>query len=336
MAKTDALQRLKEFKELKGLPAQLLVLVPDEARRTRLLDALIDIVRQTVGAQLEVRRIRADELRVAEYDRLRDDVASVSLFSPQRVFVVQGIDQVKAEQARRLLDLTRVAPPGTSVIFSGATLPERSTIRTAFEKEQGLLELKELKGVELKRWVERELRSVGVTLADERVVEALIEMTGESPERIAARVQHLALYSDGNPITLRDLAALFSNEISANDFELLDAVTAGNVARIEVLLHEVLQSGRSPFLLLSMFSRTFSALERMSLLLASRLAPGEVRDQLGLRPFVFNKYLPLVKRYPLEKLRSCTESILEADSRLKGRAVSQSAVLEQLCLSLTP
>jgi DNA polymerase III delta subunit len=58
------------------------------------------------------------------------------------------------------------------------------------------------------------------------------------------------------------------------------------------------------------------------------MASDALAKTLGLHPFVVKKTLPLVRRYPLEKLKDIYEQLLQIDIKTKTGQGSQSELLD--------
>jgi DNA polymerase-3 subunit delta len=225
---------------------------------------------------------------------------------------------------------------GTSrMILLASSLPARNPIRAAVEKKGQVIDLPELKGAELRRWTEKELRMAGFEEFPEAAVEGLSVLGDESPDQLVKLIEHLALYLEGKSLRVQDIAAVFPGRFEPTEYELLDAIAQRNIGQAEALLSALLRSGKNPFMMISLFVRTFSTYLSIRSLLDRQLAQAEVRQTLGIAPWLFQKHLGAVKGSSLSKLRDSLTAILRADSKLKNRSLGPESIFSELIFELS-
>lgn len=335
MAHTDPVKLAQELAALPECAPSIAVVVPDAVRRERLIEMLLKPFVNTADP-VAVKRLRGEDITLRVLEELRNDLQSISLFSPQRYFVVRDIERIHAAVQKELPKLISEIPQGSHIVVTAAELKTTNPLRKLFSKANRLIELPALEGIELKRWIQKELKNAGLTDVESGVVEAIADVGDGSPDRIRAVIERVSLYLDGAKVTAKDVRGLFSATPDPNEFALIDAIAAGNPAGSEILLRELFEEGKNPFLLLSLLGRTFSNFLVIKRLLDSGRTPGDVRQLMGMTQWVFDKQVQGLRRYSAPKLAQALGAIVRADSKLKNKSLGADEVIGRLCSELRP
>ena len=174
------------------------------------------------------------------------------------------------------------------------------------------------------------MKQAGVSEASDAVLELVLQCAAEEPEKVAAIIEKLALYLDGAKATPESLLSLVPARSSASDFELADALLSKKYSSTEVLIHQLIAQGSSPFMLLGLLTKTFTSLYRIRALLDRGVQQQDIRASMGLSPWLFNRYVPIAKTQSVAALSSHCESLLRADFRLKDKTLGHDATFSTL------
>ena len=343
-------EQVKKILQLKDCPNVLLILAPDEIRKLRIFDLLLEafppssaLLSSALPKQLNsgrgrfdaaVKKLDAAALDSAAIGALLDDISALSLFSGKRFFLIREIESLAVPLQKPLLELIKRLSDDTKLIMIGSKLAQSNPIRKTLEQGESVIELEELKGTDLRRWVQKELKRLGFMKFSEGTIEMISALGDESPDQIVKIVEHLAVFCDSDQITPQDIQKVFVQRLAPGEFDFLEAVVQGKTVKAEVLLHNLLAGGKNPFLLLALFARSFSNYLAIKSLLQKGLQPNEIRDLMGMSPWVFNKNIAAARNYTMEKLKNCLGLILKADSRLKNRSLGNEAIFSDLLFGL--
>jgi DNA polymerase III delta subunit len=88
--------------------------------------------------------------------------------------------------------------------------------------------------------------------------------------------------------------------------------------------------GSSPFMLIGLLTKTFTNLLRLRVMLDRGYQQQDIRNELGLSPWLFSKYLPTAKRISTTQLSKTLEALLVADYRIKDRSLGPDAVFSMV------
>lgn len=327
MRSTSAASLLKEITSKSECPACVVITSTDRIRRDRALTYLLGHFAK--GAPKPTTFTFSEQGRANPNSLLRD-LREPSLFDPIRFGIIKGIESARAAEVEPIAEFLQRQNPGVHLILTGSSLPNTPNFKKFLEKNALMVAFEPLKGAELSRWTERELKHNEVRGADDAVVELLISLAGEEPEAVARLVEKFSLYVGDSPATTQALRSLEPGRSSASDFELAETMLGKNRAATEALLHQLIAQGSSPFMLIGLLTKTFTTILRIRALSDKGVSQGDIKADLAISPWLFSKYLPLAKRMSTTTLTRALAALSEADFRLKDKSLGPTAVFSSV------
>lgn len=319
---------LKEITALSECPSCIVITAPDRVRRTRTLEYLLKhFAKNAAGKPRSFTFGEQGRLNPSAFLR---DLEEPSLFEPTRFAIMRGIDTAKAADVEPVSDFLRKKIPGVHLFIIGEALPNTPNFKKVLESHATHISFDQLKGAELHRWVEREVKQNQLHGAEDALIELIIALGNEEPEAIAQLIEKFSLFLGGDKPTQSALRALEPGRAQASDFELAEALLGRNRGATEALLTQLLLQGSSPFMLMGLLTKTFNSLLRIRSQLDGGVSPNDIRNSMGLSPWIFSKYLPLAKQRTAANLSAILESLLVADFRLKDRSLGPAAALSSV------
>ena len=335
----DVGQALKVLLADKAAPGALLVISPDRVRRERIVHSLLKkfckgFHEKTHKAEnLDV--INCENINSTNLQSILDNINSISLFSPQRFFLINNVEALTAALNKKLLDVVQAKNPDTYLFFASAKLASNSVFFNHFKKANALLELEELKNLDLNRWTQKELKNAGINTWDEILVESIIQSTESDPDKIVELIEKLSLYTDGDKATLSDLSKLSKQAPDASEFALLDYLPNKKLAwKSELLVTQIFDAGKNSFALLGLIARTYNSYLQIAYLRERGMSLQQIRQKLNISPWIFNKQAEACKNYSSKQLQKCLKAILLADSKLKNKSLGDLGIFSELIHNL--
>jgi DNA polymerase III delta subunit len=333
MKSSSAATLLKEITKMESCPLCVFIGSPDRVRRER---ALTFVLGHFAGKEHRPLTYSFSEQGRHNITNLLNEISEPSLFEPTRYVVIRGIEAAKVVDLEPLTNFLNKKIAGVHLILVGEGFPQSQNFKKALEKLASVLIFDPLKGAELRRWTERELKTAGVSGATDEMIELALSLAAEEPEAVAALIEKLSLYLDGDTPTSDVMRKLIPGRSSASDFELADALLSKKRASTEVLIHQLISQGSSPFMLLGLLTKTFVSLYRIRAMLDRGSQPNDIRLALGVSPWLFNRYLPIARTQTLSALSHYCETLLRADFRLKDKSIGHSATLSFIAGQFSP
>ncbi|MCB0333215.1 MAG: DNA polymerase III subunit delta [Bdellovibrionales bacterium] len=338
MAKFDSAKKfLSHLKEQTPSPRYALLSCGEHVRIDPLVREITKhLFPSDIRKSLETVRMRGKDLKQRELVRFLDDTKALSLFAQARLFWIRDADQIPAASLDDLLSALHTCSPEIAIVFTCNKIPATHKLRKMLQKDSLFLELKPLEGADLKRWTIARLRAAGVTRFETRVPELLMEIGDHSPDRIAPLAEHIALYAGDALIEEKHLFEVFITHPHPNEFTLIDVIARKDVAQVEKLIQELLSTGKSPFLLVSMLGRTIANYIALGTLQDEGKSPTQIQTQLGLKPWVIKKTTEALRHYPKWKREKLMYALLKADGKLKNKSLGPAAILSELAYEMRP
>ena len=135
----------------KSFAPYVLIASNDDTRRTRATDFFIKTAKDT--EELEVVTFQCDS---ETNNKLKNEASALSLFSRRKIILCKGFNNLIAEQQKDIVKTLETISGKTSVVLTSTHLPSTSITRKFFEKNSKLIEIEDLKGFPLRKWVLKE------------------------------------------------------------------------------------------------------------------------------------------------------------------------------------
>ena len=184
---------------------------------------------------------------------------------------------------------------------------------------------------EVAGWVQSRARTIGLRL-EGRASSLLAELVGNDTWMLASELDKLAAYASGRPVGERDVRMLVTDVREREGYLLADAVADGKAAAATRLVHDLLDKGKPPAVLLltieNRYRRIAIAREMLDRGDSGRNIAAELRIQ---SPYALERLLDQVSRYPLPRVSWALDRIAQADYDVKqGMIDSEELTLELL------
>jgi DNA polymerase-3 subunit delta len=185
--------------------------------------------------------------REAEWRRVRDELATVSMFGDKRVVVVEDADDFVSEHRDSLE--TYFNKPSRQSVFVLDVKTWRSNTRLAKKLVDVGLELdcSELKGVALLNWLAAHAKSALGKQLTRDAAGLIVELAGAGLSLLEQELAKLAAYvGDRERVTVEDVRAVVGGWKAETTWKMTDAIRDGQPAAALVALGKLLHAGEAP------------------------------------------------------------------------------------------
>lgn len=264
---------------------------------------------------------------------------SDSLFRAKQLVVIERPDE--ADQLAELVganDLVASTDTIAVVWFAGPIKSDSRFAKLAARKAVQAQRFDPLERAALTRWVARFVRDLGAAI-EPNAVAALCAAAGSDTWRLANELEKLVAHAGDRPITVGDVAALVDAPASPRAFAFADALAGRDRARALALLHEHLEAGDSPQVLVGMIGyalRTLHLVQRARTDAEVRATPvATLAKTLALHPFVVTKTLKQAERFPQQEVGRAMQLLADTDWYMKTGRLEPAAALERFVMAVT-
>jgi len=196
---------------------------------------------------------------------------------------------------------------------------EKNELFKLFFKKAKSQKFEILGGARLNSWIisvlEKENSLVKIS---SKAIQKLVVFTGGDLRLLQNEIKKLANYREKGKISEKDVDLLAKEKINSNIFETIEALSSGNKKLALKLFHEQIQKGEDPIYILMMYVYQF----RNFLKVSEYYEQGErnnyaIAKKTKLHPFVVQKILGNISRFPGERLKIIYKKLQIIDEKIK-------------------
>lgn len=312
----------------------------NDLARDEALDAILARVPDRAMAELNTTRLDGRKVTFAE---LRHACDTMPFLTERRIVIVEGLLERLKGGPKDFVDQLRQylgAMPAHARLFliEGDRIDKRtalwkSAVQLAEAKKGVIREFEKPRHEALPRWIQARTRQKGGQI-DARAAEELATCVGDDLRLLDSEIEKLVTYAGGESITSQAVHLLVPYTAEANIFGLMDAISQRDARRALTSLQQLLDEGAAPPYLHFMLTRQVRILLQVKELRELGSTTTEIRQKLGLHPFVVDKALGQVGKFSLEELEAAFERLLEADYAMKTGQSEPELALQLLVADL--
>ena len=250
--------------------------------------------------------------------RLVDAMTTPPFLVDRRVIVVRDAGRLSAADAAQLAELLAAPVEGVTVVFAagGGTIPP--TLQKAVAESGEVVDASVGASLKDRRtFVAARAKASSVRL-DAAAAERLTAQVGEDLARVDGILETLAsAYGDGATVGVDELAPFLGASGSVPEWDLTDAIAAGDAAGSLDVLHRLVGAGgRAAPAVVNTLQRTYLRLLRLDG--SGARTKEEAASLLSVSPFPAGKLLSASKVLGAERIRQAVAWIAQADEDVKG------------------
>jgi DNA polymerase III subunit delta len=270
--------------------------------------------------------------------RLADEFGAMSLMGGRRVIRVRPAGE---ESADALENLAAASAGDALIVIEGGNLTPRSALRALAETEDCLAALPCYMDNEaaLEGLVESAARARGLGV-DPDALDWIVERLGGDRGQSRSEVDKLLLYKEGDgskTVALDDAIAVLGDTAAIGIDNVIAATFDGELVALDRALDRVFSEGGNPVQLVRALQRHADQLH----LVAGHVAKGGNLEAAMFKARGLPRGGPVrqrferhVRAWPLARLSSALQVILDAEIQCKTTGLPDEAIARRLCLAL--
>jgi DNA polymerase-3 subunit delta len=275
------------------------------------------------GSDLE--SFRGDE---TSWARILDTCRMGSLFAARRAVVVRGAEALKGgDEPEEVLRYAEAPSPGVTLILLAGKPDRRRTLWKSLLDRAQVISAEPPKGRALRTFLQEEVRSRGLKLADEGF-EELVARIGSDTGRLPGELDKLAAFAAGAVLTAKDVGAVLGRGTAPPLYVLSDAFAARRRNEVLDALESLLAEGEAPLRILATLHRSLRQIRGAMALREARVGRELVASKLQVPPFKVGDLLEASKRWTEGQYREALGALMAADRRLKSSGEPRTALVE--------
>jgi DNA polymerase-3 subunit delta len=245
------------------------------------------------------------------------------VMAQRRVVVVRSFERLAENRAFKEY-AERPNPTAVVLLLCGKKPNLSAHPYRALREHAVAVEFKPLYDRQMPGWIDKRAKTLGLKVAP-GAAQMLAQEVGTDLQTAAVELDKLRAYLGARTtITEEDVLAAGGHLREFNVFELQKAVGAGDRERATAIIERLLGQAASrrgeALMIVTMLTRYFLKLRKLSVGLASNVPQRELARHIGVPPFFLKEYQFALRRLGPPTVRRAFEALLAADFELKGGA----------------
>ena len=264
-----------------------------------------------------------DTMNYAYYDgkginpaELIDLAETMPFFAERRLIVVENSGFFK-NATPELADYIKGMPDTACMIFLENEVDKRGKMYKAVKDKGRIVEMGRQDEKTLLYWIAGNVKKEGRQIK-ESAARYLLSRTGTDMENLEKELEKLFSYTLGNnEITVEDIDAVCTAQISNKIFDMIEAVAAKKQRKALDYYYDLLALKEPPMRILYLLARQFRLLLEVKELMGRGNDKAQIAKTAKLHPFVAGKYMQQCRTFSKAELRSIMEDAASTEEMVK-------------------
>lgn len=250
---------------------------------------------------------------------------TMPFFNDKRLLLIENSGWFKNQS--EFADYIREMPDSTYVIFVESEVDKRNRLYKAVKELGYISELNGFDEKNLKIWVVSLLQRENKKITDATLT-YFLNKVGTNLDNIQSEIDKLVSYCyEREVITVEDIKAVCSEQITGKMFQMLDAIASKNQKRALELYYDLLSLREKPMTILYLINRHINLIMQCKALLSKRISNAEIASKMGVPPFAVTKYAAQARNFSEDTLKKSLILGTEIEEQVKsGRLIDQIGV----------
>ncbi len=329
MAKSRApsiLEAIVEIKKRKFKPVYYFF-GEDSYNLTFALHTLEEVFTPLLSSEFDKEIIYSEDRSISDILGL---ATSFPFGSEKKLIVVKEAEKIRDKKP--LKDYTASPAEFTVLAFfhNGPITNLKSEPFKTLSEENFLFEAKELKGRNLIDWLISEAEEKGKNLTEENA-QVLVDIAGENRNMLEDQLEKICVYlNKEKEITIESIQKVSSELKQFNIFDLQNAIGLKDKAKAMNVANNLLDNGAEPTFIISMLTRYFTGLAKITELKSKNTSVQEAARIVGTHHFYYPGYVKARTLYSDANLVEVFRALLKADVSVKTTSSDNKTIITLL------
>lgn len=262
------------------------------------------------------------------FNDLQDIFKVSGMFAEKKLIVLKNLFINKNFQEQIINNLKNLESLNDIIIiFEEDKVDERLKVFKELSKKVKCQEFDILSGINLKKWLEKELDKNNIKM--ESVAQNLIlNFVGNDLWQLHNEIIKLSNFKSNQVINSDDIKLFIKPKIDNNIFQTIEALSQKNKKLSIDLIRKHIELGDHPLYLLSMIIYQFKTLLILKDLIDKKTPHNLIAKKSGLAPFTVQKNLYLCNKFSFEELKNIYQKLFEIDLNIKTGKIDNELAID--------
>lgn len=282
-------------------------------------------------------------------DHVLESAETLPLFAERKVVLVKNApyfqktkNGLAGKDEDKLLHYLSEPSSSTIMIFhSAGDLDKRRKVYKTAKKTGKIIDFSKFNDVDFAKWVTKRFKTAGIAIdgAALRYFVEAVGYLGKNSDKtlygVNSEIDKLMHYSkESGSITREAIEKTIEKSFETNIFELLDALSGGNVAAGLHSVHELIENGEAALKIISMISRQFRMIYKTKALQSEGHSGNSIASKLGVPGFVATKNGNFGRRMSFDMLGEIIGDCIKYERMIKTGKMAHNIALETLIVEI--
>jgi DNA polymerase-3 subunit delta len=259
---------------------------------------------------------------------------TLPMMADMRLVLLRHVDAMTPTEQKNLVEYLDDPSESTCLLLTADKLDGRSPFTKTTKKKGYLIEVKALRGRELREFVRAEATAREHNIAP-HAIEALLDAVGGDLAAIDDAMERLSLFVGAGQRIDADAVMMCVTRIRVESiWSLVDAIGLKDRRKGIAAAQSLLDDREPPLRLLAMVARQLRIVARMREALSEGLRPQDAAKRAGAPPFKAADLTESARRFTADSLGDAFTLIAETDRALKGSKRPPDVILQDAVLQL--
>ncbi|MFN7160116.1 MAG: DNA polymerase III subunit delta [Candidatus Gracilibacteria bacterium] len=283
---------------------------------------------ETCG-DLNINEFHVDE--IGDAGELKSSLYAMPFLSDKRLVIIKGfpfssefVEQHKKDSAEKKKKFDHIEE---TILQAFTDLPEQTMLVLSSPRPDGRRKASKetLKIAKVLSFSVADL----VPLMEERFKDVftkqqltyIFQRVGENPHVYISSLEKLALYSETHPLTKEVMFRLVPASIEEEVFSFIEVLFSKRRQEALKIFEQLIVQGENILKLLGLIVWQLEQVFFVKELMERRIQRQEILDITGIKPFSYQKVLPLAQKVSLKDIAKLYESLVHFDRKLKNGTI---------------
>lgn len=183
-------------------------------------------------------------------------------------------------------------------------------------------------------WIKKKFNEAGRTISDD-ACQYLVANTASSLRELYNQADKVITYmNDKKEANLDLVSSVIGFSKVYNVFELQKVIGKRNLNDAMYILQKMLQEESQEILILTMLTRYFITLWKLSEAAKNEADKYKIADSAGINRYFINEYMDALKKYSPKEIEDSFEYLVETDELLKSTSIDKPALMQQMLINI--
>ena len=260
-----------------------------------------------------------------------DTAETMPFFAEHRVILMEDCGYGK-KTPEELADYLGNIAEATIFIIVEAEVDKRSKLYKAAKTVGRDIEINMPDEHSLATWVGAKLKKSDKQMKKEAWAEFL-SRTNESMENMDRELEKLITYVGDSPqITIEDVKAICIAQVETKIFDMINAMAAKDVSRMQDLYHDMLSAKEPPMRILYMIVRQFRQMEVIKELSHHGENSATIARKVGAPDFAVRRTMQLANNFSMKEIKSLLSDAADYEKQVKTGCLDENLAVELIMM----